>query len=208
VSTINRNSVADQPELVSQIRRDTVAPQAEPKCRASPGSAHKVSEARPGRNRGAIGELWRSGWAYVRWLPDRVPSTASVCRQRRRFQPTAVEAIGRVMCPRPSGIPPAEASRVDRSDGTHALLPAEIFSSTVQLGAPPQSPRSGAISALIKPRHKGALPAAGPALAPRRTWPRDLGGASHPFGGADLKSPSAGARTVLATRRLRGCGSR
>jgi hypothetical protein len=37
---------------------------------------------------------------------------------------------------RASGIPPAEASRDDRSDGAHAHLPADIFSSTVQLGAP------------------------------------------------------------------------
>jgi len=36
---------------------------------------------RPGRDRRAIGERWRSGWAYVRSLPDRLTSTASVCRQ-------------------------------------------------------------------------------------------------------------------------------
>jgi hypothetical protein len=36
---------------------------------------------RPGRHRKAIGEGWRSGWAYVRSLPDRLTSTASVCRQ-------------------------------------------------------------------------------------------------------------------------------
>ena len=36
---------------------------------------------RPGRDRRAIGERWRSGWAHVRSLPDRLTSTASVCRQ-------------------------------------------------------------------------------------------------------------------------------
>jgi hypothetical protein len=36
---------------------------------------------RPVRDRGAIRERWRSGWAYVRSLPDRLTSTASVCRQ-------------------------------------------------------------------------------------------------------------------------------
>jgi len=40
VSTINRNSVADQPELVTRISRDTVALQPEPNCPASTGSAH------------------------------------------------------------------------------------------------------------------------------------------------------------------------
>jgi hypothetical protein len=40
-----------------------------------------------------------------------------------------------------SGIPPAEASRDGRSETAHAHLPADIPSTSVQLGAPP--PRSG-----------------------------------------------------------------
>jgi hypothetical protein len=40
--------------------------------RSSPG------RGRPGRDRGAIGERWRSGWAHARWLPDRLTSKAPV----------------------------------------------------------------------------------------------------------------------------------
>jgi hypothetical protein len=40
--------------------------------RSSPG------RGRPGRDRGAIGERWRSGWAHARWLPNRLTSKAPV----------------------------------------------------------------------------------------------------------------------------------
>jgi hypothetical protein len=53
-----------------------------------------VSKGRPGRSRGGIEERWRSEWANVRWLPDRLSSTASACGQRGRCQPKVVEAIG------------------------------------------------------------------------------------------------------------------
>ena len=45
------------------------------------------------------------------------------------------ESIQSVIGARAFGIPPAEASRDDRLDGAHAHLPADYFSSTVQLGA-------------------------------------------------------------------------
>jgi hypothetical protein len=58
--------------------------------------------------------------------------TATVCHELR---PLMVEPVDLVIDARAFGIPLAEASRVDRSDAEHALLPAGIFSSTVQLGA-------------------------------------------------------------------------
>jgi hypothetical protein len=52
---------------------------------------------------------------------------ASVCRHVRRSPPTVVEPIEPVIGARAFGIPPAAASRDDRSDGAHALLPADFF---------------------------------------------------------------------------------
>jgi hypothetical protein len=123
------------------------------RCRVSPGmraGAEGESSAARALRRGidnqCLGRRRRSGpasdWGEVvepsgspgdqavgcaQWLPDRLTSAAFVCRQRRRSQPTAVEAIEAVIGARAFGIPPAEASRGERSDGEHALLPADIF---------------------------------------------------------------------------------
>jgi hypothetical protein len=70
------------------------------------------------------------------------------------------EAIERVIGPHAFGIPPAEASRDGRLDGAHALLPAGIFSSTVQLGAPRR--------AITRQRHFGSSEQCLPECTPRR----------------------------------------
>jgi hypothetical protein len=57
------------------------------------------------------------------------------CRQPRRLEPMTMDPIEPVMRVSAFGTRPAEASRDDRSDGAYALLPADISSSTVQLGA-------------------------------------------------------------------------
>jgi hypothetical protein len=62
---------------------------------------------------------------------EEIPSAASFVVPR----PTVVRRIAAVMGVRASGIPPAEASRDERSETAHAHLPADISSSTVQLGA-------------------------------------------------------------------------
>jgi len=59
----------------------------------------------------------------------------------------------------------AEPSRDGRSDGAHALPPAGIFSRTVQLGAPPETPRQRPFSLVLDSR----LEPSGPALVPPRT---------------------------------------
>jgi hypothetical protein len=85
---------------------------------------------RPGRDRRAIGERWRSGWAYVRSLPDRLTSTASVCRQLvvrcwKRSSRSSVPAL-------PVSV--ASTLRVATAKVEHTRhLPADTFSSTVQL---------------------------------------------------------------------------
>jgi hypothetical protein len=62
VSTINRNSVADQPELVTRISQDTVALQPDPKCRASTGSAQPPSCLEQGEAAFVEGEkTWSPG---------------------------------------------------------------------------------------------------------------------------------------------------
>jgi hypothetical protein len=68
-----------------------------------------------------------------------------------------------------SGTRHAEASRDDRLDGAHAHIPAGIYSSTVQLGALSQSPRSRAPCGGFEQRLRARLQGSGPALAPRRT---------------------------------------
>jgi len=50
--------------------------------------------------------------------------------------PTVGRGIAAIMGARPSGIPRAGSSRDGRSETGHARLPADIFSSTAQLGAP------------------------------------------------------------------------
>src|SRR6266540_5392817 len=49
---------------------------------------------RQGRNRGAIGERWRSGWAYVRWQP--------IASQARLPFAASVVVLNRRLCKRPS----------------------------------------------------------------------------------------------------------
>jgi hypothetical protein len=66
---------------------------------------------------------------------DRLYDHGFGCRQPRRLEPMTVEPIVPVMGVSAFGIRPSEASRDDRSDGAYALLPADISSSTVQLGA-------------------------------------------------------------------------
>ena len=68
--------VAVAAELVLAVGAATAA-SAEPRVDAR----DPAWGGRPGRDRRAIGERWRSGWAHVRSLPDRLTSTASVCRQ-------------------------------------------------------------------------------------------------------------------------------
>jgi hypothetical protein len=90
---------------------------------------------RPGRNRGADGERWRSGWAYGRWPPDSPPMHSFLVSAASSFSTDGCEAIEPVIGARAFGFPRAEAWRDGRSNGGHALLPADILSSTVQLGA-------------------------------------------------------------------------
>jgi hypothetical protein len=69
------------------------------------------------------------------------------------LHPTVAETIDPITGARAFGIPRVEASRDDGSDGAHALLPADISSSTVQLGArhlPANTPSPG-------PTEKGAM---------------------------------------------------
>jgi hypothetical protein len=63
------------------------------------------------------------------------PTTASVADSFVAFNQWSWNQIEPVMSVRAFGIRPAAASRDGRSDGAHALLPADIFSSTVQLVA-------------------------------------------------------------------------
>jgi hypothetical protein len=69
----------------------------------------------------------RSWWPCVRWLPQSTHGRASVCgtfgASIRRLWNRRRPFIGAPAF----GIPPAEASRDDRSDGPHARLPADIF---------------------------------------------------------------------------------
>jgi hypothetical protein len=67
-------------------------------------------KTRPGRDRGAFAEGWRSEWAHVRWLPDGPTTTASVCRHFLA-QWTVVGAIEPIISAGAFGSPPAEASR-------------------------------------------------------------------------------------------------
>jgi hypothetical protein len=87
---------------------------------------------RPGRDRRAIGERWRSGWAYVRSLPDRLTSTASVCRRRvvrcwKRSSRSSVPAL-------PVSVASKLAWRLPRWS-TRPSTSGHV-SSTVQVGAP------------------------------------------------------------------------
>jgi hypothetical protein len=59
----------------------------------------------------------------------------SLVSVNRRLWPRS----SRIIDARAFDIPRAESSRGDRSDEAHALLPADIFSSTVQLGALPET---------------------------------------------------------------------
>jgi hypothetical protein len=69
---------------------------------------------------------------------------------------------------RASGIPPAEASRDGCSETARAHLPADIFSTSVQLGAPPETPRQRPFFAVLDSR----LEPSGPVLVPPRTQAR------------------------------------
>ena len=98
-------------------------------------------ESRPGRDCGAIGERWRSGWRRVfggcpiAHDPGlRLPAPSTLPAGRGGGNRANISA-------RASGTPPAEVSHDDRSHGTHAHLPADTFSSTVQLGAPTRRER-------------------------------------------------------------------
>lgn len=100
---------------------------------------------------------WRSGDRSLRHCDGQAPGVPrSTIPPRRHFSPPRAVSV-QVLRPRPSAAifgpsgkrvrnaftgrrscdnPPVEASRVGRSGGPHALLPADISSSTVQLGAP------------------------------------------------------------------------
>jgi hypothetical protein len=98
----------------------------------APEAGHaRLAEALAGRDRGAIGEGRRSGRGVLDGCLDR----HSVLPHLPPSQPTVCKAIEPVIGARASRTLRVEASRDERSDGALALLPAGIFSSTVQLGA-------------------------------------------------------------------------
>jgi hypothetical protein len=86
-----------------------------------------IDEKGPEGDGGVIVEGRRSWWPCVRWLPQSTHGRASVCgtfgASIRRLWNRRRPFIGAPAF----GIPPAEASRDDRSDGPHARLPADIF---------------------------------------------------------------------------------
>ena len=106
------------------------------------------------------------------------------------------------------GIPRAEASRDGRLDGAHAPLPADILSSTAQLGAPPKTPSQRQLAHLcvnLIPPAGVSTPTAGEGDLPIwRNRPTSVRRAVDRLGGgpdvgrcssADCESPTAKSRS-------------
>jgi hypothetical protein len=109
-----------------------------------------------------------------------------------------LDGIAVLMRVRSFRIPPAEASRDGRSERTHAHLPADIFSSTVQMGALPDY-----ASARIRPIE---LPVLREGPAPRGSFRT---GRNHEATDRPLVALAIAVRTVRSStagvpRSLRG----
>jgi hypothetical protein len=79
------------------------------------------------------------GGGVVGSPPDCSTNTFRVCPHLRSFLGDGMRVIEHIIGARASGIPSDEAWRDVRSDQAHALLPADIFSTSVQLGALPET---------------------------------------------------------------------